>query len=90
MAPRKLAKHAEQISKTGKKLYQRLHIFTGHFQEMRKGLERVVDSFNKAVGSFENRILVSARKFKDLGTGDAEIEILEPIEKKQEIFAFRK
>ncbi len=48
---------------------------------MRKGLSRAVESYNKAVGSFEARVLVSARKFHDLGTlTGAEIEELQRID----------
>jgi DNA recombination protein RmuC len=54
----------------------------GHFADIKKGIDKTIDSYNKAVGSFETRVLVSARKFKELGsaTGD-DIEIAETIEK---------
>ncbi|MBT0662873.1 DNA recombination protein RmuC [Geobacter pelophilus] len=62
-----LAENAQAISDLGKTLYERLLLMTGHFTDMRKGLERAVESYNKAVGSMESRVLVSARRFKELG-----------------------
>ncbi len=77
-----VAENAKKISDLGKDLYDRLHVFSSHFHDLKKGLERSVDSYNKAVGSFETRVLVSARKLKDSGAGTSdELEMLEPIDK---------
>ncbi len=78
----RLAENAQAISELGKTLYERLRTMTGHFTEIRKGLDRALDAYNKAVGSFETRVLVSARRFKELGasTGE-ELETLEMIDK---------
>lgn len=72
-----IAKNAQAISLLGQTLYERVRVLTGHFDEMKRGLERTVAGYNKAVSSFETRVMVSARKFKELGsTGGKEIEPL--------------
>ena len=73
----KLTENAEIISELGKELYERVVSLTGHFIEVRKGLDRTVSAYNKAVGTLESRVLVSARKFKTLGAGTRE-KISEP------------
>ena len=77
----KLARNAHQISELGKELHDRLRNLAGHITSVGTGLDRAVESYNKAVGSLESRVLVSARKFAELGASVAEdIPPLEPIE----------
>ena len=76
----KVAENAQEISLLGKELHDRVRTFAGHMQKMRKGLDSTVDHFNKAVGSMEGRVLVSARKLQELGAGSGdEIEQLEGV-----------
>ena len=78
----KLARNAQQISDLGKELYDRLRSVAVHLENVGKGLDRAVESYNKAVGSMESRVLVTARKFTELGPAvTEEIAELEPIEK---------
>lgn len=78
----KVAENAQDISQLGKELYDRVRTFANHMHKMRKGLDSTVDHFNKAVGSLEGRVLVSARKLQALGAGSGdEIESVEPVER---------
>jgi DNA recombination protein RmuC len=77
----KLARNAQEISVLGKELHERLRHLATHITAVGTGLDRAVESYNKAVGSMESRVLVSARKFAELGASVAEdIPELEPIE----------
>ena len=78
----RIAENAQEISALGRTLYERLATLAGHFGGLRRGLERAVDAYNDSVGSLESRVLVSARKFKELGaaTGD-DIEKLQTIDR---------
>jgi DNA recombination protein RmuC len=77
-----MAENAKEVSELGKTLYDRLRVFTSHFADIGKGLDRALDSYNRGVGSLEGRVLRTARRFKERGAiAGEDIEILEPIDK---------
>src|SRR6266478_1379205 len=63
----KLAENALAISKLGSELYERLSVMGGHFAALSKSINACVNAFNKIAGNIENRVFVTARKFKGLG-----------------------
>ena len=78
-----LAENAREVKGLGTELYERLRTWTGHMQALQKSLGASVDAYNRAVGSLESRVLVTARKFPTLGvvgSERAEITELSPIE----------
>ena len=76
-----LTDNYREVARLGKDLYERLLIFTDHFDEMRKKLDGAVQAYNKAAGSFESRVLVSARRLKELDVTTAgELPPSEPID----------
>lgn len=77
-----IAENAEAISNLGREMYERIRNLAGHFSDIKKGLDRSVDAYNKSVGTLEGRVLVTARKFKELGVSStSDIESIEVVEK---------
>lgn len=62
-----MAKNAEAISNLGKELYERIGTMAEHLQNLGRNIEKCVSIYNQVIGSFERRVLVSARKFSEMG-----------------------
>jgi DNA recombination protein RmuC len=78
----RLQANAQQISDLGRELYQRLLVLATHYDDVKRGLDRAVDAYNRSVASLETRVLVTARRFRDLGASSGDdIPALETIEK---------
>lgn len=68
----RVAESAEAVSRLGRELYGRLRVMAEHFAKVGRGLEGAVEAYNKTVGSFESRVLTSARRFTELGSGTSQ------------------
>ena len=62
-----LTENAEVIRELGQDLYGRLATFAEHLSRLGRSLDNSVDAFNKAIGSYDSRILPGAKKFTELG-----------------------
>lgn len=79
----RLSENAAEISKLGAELYDRLATFSGHFSNLKRGLERAVGAYNDAAGSLESRVMVSARKLSELeatSSNRKELEVVKSVE----------
>jgi DNA recombination protein RmuC len=77
-----VAQSARAISELGRELYERLGTMTEHLVTLGKRLDGSVQAYNQTVGSFERRVLVSARKFPEHGvTASKDLPEALPVEK---------
>ncbi len=65
-----LADQAREIHQLGRELHDRIGTLAGHFDLVGRSLTAAVGHYNAAVGSLESRVLVSARRFRDLSVTD--------------------
>lgn len=78
----RLTANARAISGLGAELYKRLSDLGGHMERLGQQLGKAVGCYNAAVGSLESRVLVSARRFRDLHAvpESQELPLLEPLD----------
>jgi DNA recombination protein RmuC len=62
-----LAANAERIRDLGEDLYNRLATFSEHLAKLGGSLDSAVTHYNKAVGSYDSKLLPGARKFTEMG-----------------------
>ncbi len=78
-----IAENAREISQLGRTLHERLGKLADHFSKLGRSLGSAVEQYNSAIGSFETRVLITARKFEELKAAPeaATIANLEPVDK---------
>lgn len=69
-----LADQAREIHRLGRDLHQRLGLLSTHLDRVGRSLNTAVGHFNQAVGSYESRVLVSARRFTELSVVSDDLE----------------
>ncbi|MEM6751356.1 MAG: DNA recombination protein RmuC, partial [Planctomycetota bacterium] len=63
----RLAESAEEIRRLGQEMHERFALLSEKLEKLGRAVGNSVKSYNEVVGSFESRLLVTARKFRDLG-----------------------
>ncbi|RYC13409.1 DNA recombination protein RmuC [Nocardioides zhouii] len=58
---------AHEVQRLGQELHARLGSMAGHLDRVGRALGASVAAYNQAMGSLEGRVLVSARRFNELG-----------------------
>jgi DNA recombination protein RmuC len=75
-----LATNAEEIKVIGQELYERLATLVDHLEDVGRNIKQAANSYDRFVGSLEQKVLPAARRFKDLGvTASKDVELPEPI-----------
>ena len=69
-----MAKNAQEVSKLGSELFDRIQSFAVHLDKVGGGINSALAAYNKAIGTFDSRVLVSSRKLKELHVTDKDIE----------------
>lgn len=70
-----LSQHAQQVSELGHELYKRIIDMGEHWARTGRSLASAIEAYNKATGSLETRVLVTARKFKEMGAASSALDI---------------
>lgn len=65
-----ISERAHQLLASSQEMVKRLSTFAGHLDGVGKSLQSSVESYNKAVGSFDKRLTVHARALAELDLGD--------------------
>jgi DNA recombination protein RmuC len=76
----RVTEHARQIASMGKELYERIATFVGHIADAGNGLTKAVRDYNQAVASLESRLMPAARKLREAGIADKEIQLPEQVD----------
>ena len=68
-----VAANAAEVHRLGRDLYERLSKVSNHLDGLGRSINGSVTAYNRAVGSLESRVLVSARRFRELHVSDDEL-----------------
>ena len=75
-----LADRAREIHRVGRDLHERIGTMSGHLGKLGRSLDGAVAAYNQAVGSWESRVLVGARRFEELDATDDRLDGVRVVE----------
>jgi len=62
----RFAEEARDVVEVSREFYKRMAVWSGHFAEVGKRLDKATEFYNKAVGSWEKNVLPQGRLLEDL------------------------
>jgi len=71
----KQTENAQKIAEAARVLFERVCVFTEHFEKIGEGLAKANDAFNKAANSYQSRVRPAGEKLKELGGTAPEKEL---------------
>jgi DNA recombination protein RmuC len=75
-----LAENAEEIRRVGRDLYERLATMFEHLDDVRRGIKQTADSYDRFLGSLEQKVEPAARRFKEMGvSATKDLEMPDPL-----------
>jgi len=75
-----LSGNARELFDLARDLHARLGSLGGHLGRLGRSLDRSVHDYNALVGTLERRVLVQARRMRDLDVTDADLGAVRPVE----------
>jgi DNA recombination protein RmuC len=75
-----VAQNTREIMQLGRELHERIGTLTDHFGDLRRSLQKAVEAYDKATGTLSARVIVTAKKLKELGAGSERTPEVVPIE----------
>jgi DNA recombination protein RmuC len=76
----RLARDATAVLEVGRTVHTRLTTLSGHLTRLGSALGSTLARYNETVGSYENSVLVAARRFDDLGIAESPVPTPAPAE----------
>jgi DNA recombination protein RmuC len=68
-----LSGNARELFTVGRELYARLGTLGSHTGRLGRSLQRAVEDYNAVMGTLERRVLVTARRMRDLDVTDLDL-----------------
>lgn len=75
-----LADNAQEISRVGRDLHERIRVFASHLAATGKAINDAAAAHNKALASLERRLAPAARKLAEMGAADDPAELPSPVD----------
>ena len=72
--------NARKIAESAQELYSRILVFSGHFDDIRNGLEKAQSAFNKAAASYQTRVRPAGERLAELGIPGKELPDVQPLD----------